>query len=372
MVGLIAHEWISLHGGSENVAESMAKAFPDADILSLWNDAPHRFEGRKVLESWLARTPLRRSKAAALPLMPATWRHVDVSKYDFVLASSHLFAHHVGGPSRDDGPPKYVYVHTPARYIWTPELDQRGDNPLARLASPHLRRLDRARAAEGALFAANSRYVRDRIRIAWNQDAAVVYPPVDTARIQKPKSWRDLLDASDSRIFDGLPSDFVLGASRFVPYKRVDVAISVGEALDRPVVLAGAGPLRAQLEERAASASVPVVVVDRPSDSLLYALYEAASLFVFPALEDFGIMPVEAMSLGTPVLVNSVGGARESVEAVQGGSVMESFRSEDLRFAAETALGRDSQLMRHRAAEVFSETTFASKLNEWMDTDAHR
>ena len=372
MVGLIAHEWISVHGGSENVAEAMARVFPDADVLSLWNDAPERFQGKNVHESWLARTPLRKNKAAALPFMPATWRRTDVSAYEFVLASSHLFAHHVGGPVQEEGPRKFVYVHTPARYIWTPELDERGTNVIARAASPALRRLDRARAAEGAQFAANSEFVRDRIRRSWDQDAVVIYPPVDTEALQSVTNWKDRLDGPDALAFEGLPSTFVLGASRFVPYKRLDIAISVGEALGVPVVLAGSGPLRAQLEERASVASVPTLIVDRPSDRLLYAMYEAASLFVFPAVEDFGIMPVEAMSLGTPVLVNAVGGARESVTAVGGGAIMNSFGSIDLRLAAETAIGLNSMEIRHRSAALFSEKTFANNLTKWMNIDARR
>lgn len=372
MAGLIVHEWIARHGGSENVLESMARAFPGADILALWNDTPSRFDGRPVRESWMAQTPLRRNKAAALPFMPATWARMDVDSYDFVLVSSHLFAHHVGGKVRETGPQKFVYVHTPARYIWTPHLDERGSTPLARLASPALRRLDRARAADGSVFAANSAYVRDRIRSAWDQDAVVIHPPVDTGRLQATISWRDVLDGAERTLFDSLPADFVLGASRFVPYKRIDLAVAAGEALGRPVVLAGSGPLQAELRARAAVSSVPVVIVDRPSDRLLYALYEAASLFVFPPVEDFGIMPVEAMSLGTPVLVNSVGGARESVAAAQGGAALDSFDATSIREGAEIVQSLDRDGIRTRVASIFSEQVFADKLQNWMGTDAGR
>ena len=372
MAGLIVHEWIAPHGGSENVAEAMARAYPDAEILSLWNDAPARFPGRVVRESWLAKTPLRKSKAAALPLMPTTWARTDVSAHDFVLVSSHLFAHHVGGAVRADGPPKYVYVHTPARYIWTPELDARGDNLLAKALARPLKRIDKLRAADGAVFAANSAFVRERIRSTWDQDAIVIHPPVDVSRLQSVDAWESQLSLDELAILKSLPSEFVLGASRFVPYKRLDVVISAGEAARLPVVLAGSGPMKAELEAAGAAAAVPVTLVDRPSDALLYALYEAASVFVFPAVEDFGIMPVEAMSLGTPTVVSAEGGARESVDALAGGAVVEDFNSSSLAAGIDSALSADMNAARGRARAEFGEATFASRLTTWMDTHALR
>lgn len=369
MAGLIVHEWISEHGGSENVAEELARVFPDSDILALWNDAPERFAGRRVRESWLAKTPLRRSKAAALPFMPRVWARTDVSGYDFVLASSHLFAHHVGGRTGERGVPKFVYVHTPARYIWNPELDARGANVMARLASPSLRRVDRARAADGALFAANSAYVQERIRTSWDQDAVVIHPPVDVTRLQSVEDWRERLSGEELRLVDSLPQTFVLGASRFVPYKRLDLVIRAGESAGLPVVLAGAGPLADELAAQAADASVPVVFVPRPSDAMLAALYQRAAVFVFPAVEDFGIMPVEAMSLGTPVLVGADGGARESVEAVDGGAVVDSFESADTGDAVRRLVDAGSPDT-SRVRDLFGSDTFRSRILAWTGVSA--
>lgn len=364
MTGLIVHEWIAPHGGSENVLEQMVAAFPDARLHALWNDAPERFP--HATESWLARTPLRRSKAASLPLLPATWRRTNTADADWVLVSSHLFAHHVGGPVRPEGPPKFVYVHTPARYVWTPEDDARGRHPVARLLAPSLRRLDRRRAAEGARFAANSAFVRERIAQTWQQEADVIHPPVRVERLQSVPTWADTLDAVDAAALAALPVEFVLGASRFVDYKRLDLAVRTGEALGVPVVLAGAGPQRAELAALAEAATVPVTIVDRPSDALLYALLQQARLFVFPPVEDFGIMPVEAMALGTPVLVNARGGARESVEALAGGAVFESADPAELARAADTALLVDAAAAARAAGPLFGEAAFRTRLTAWM------
>ncbi|MFJ5143995.1 glycosyltransferase [Curtobacterium sp. NPDC088465] len=360
MAGLIAHEWIAQHGGSENVAESMGRAFPDADVVTLWNDAPERLRGHKVTETWLSKTPLRRNKAAALPFMSSTWRNVDTSPYDFVLASSHVFAHHV---PVDRETPKFVYAHTPARTIWAPEQDSRGANVVVRASAPFFRRLDRSRVDDNARYAANSNYIKERIASTWDQDATVIYPPVDVTGI---RSAAPTLDGRERRLLDGLPSDFVLGASRFVPYKRLDLVIEAGSAAGIPVVLAGGGPLREALEAKAADSRVPVVFIDQPSNGLLHELYRRASVFLFPPVEDFGIMPVEAMAAGTPVVTYAVGGASESVEIVRGGVVSASLDPGELGSALLSAVDTDMRDVPQRVERSFGEDAFITRLRDWM------
>lgn len=360
MVGLIAHEWIAPHGGSENVAEAMARVFPDADVLALWNDAPDRFAGHDVRETWLARSPLRRSKAAALPFMSTAWRRADVEDYDFVLASSHVFAHHVGGRRL---PRKFAYVHTPARTIWAPEQDSRGANPLVRTLAPAFRRLDRRHVSPAITYAANSRYIQQRITDVWERDSTVIYPPVDVATI---RAGGVPLNADDQRVLDGLPDEFVLGASRFVPYKRLDLVVQAGAAANRPVVLAGSGPMRGELESIAAEVRVPVHFIHRPSDGLLHELYRRASVFVFPAVEDFGIMPVEAMAAGTPVVVLRQGGASESVQMVDGGVIIDGLDEADMARAIREAAGLDMDSVPEHVETEFGEPAFRARLLAWM------
>ena len=373
MSGIIVHEWISKTGGSERVLDAMVETFPDAEIRCLWNDVPDsRYRGRTVRESWLARTPLRRSKAVALPFMPFTWRGCKPGGYDWALVSSHLFAHHISFNDQSDDFRKYVYVHSPARYIWDPELDERGFGLLPRLVSPALRSLDRRRAQEAYSLAANSEYVRQRIKRAWDRDSEVIYPPVDVARMQSLDSWADALSGVERAVFDRLPVPFVLGASRFVPYKRLDLVIRSGEAVDLPVVLAGSGPEDRRLREQAAQASVPVHFVSDPSDELLYALYQAASVFVFPAIEDFGIMPVEAMALGTPVVVQAIGGGSETVmDGLTGAHLSEWAVAEDVKSAVVRASGADREACRYRA-RAFDVTRFIDRLRSWVEDTESR
>lgn len=94
MAGVLVHEWIERSGGAEKVLDEFVNCYPDADLYCLWNDAPERYSTTDVNESALAATPLRRSKALALPAMPFTWRGLANRDYDFALISSHLFAHH--------------------------------------------------------------------------------------------------------------------------------------------------------------------------------------------------------------------------------------------------------------------------------------
>ena len=297
MSGVLVHEWLAPRGGSENVFEALSRVFPDAARYCLWNES----EGRFVVdgETWLARTPLRGRKAAAVGLMPLAWRTLPSVDADWILTSSHLFAHHArfGGSGR--GAPKLVYTHTPARYIWNPELDVRGDTFAARTAANMLKGLDRRRAQEPVAIAANSVFVQKRIAQAWHRESTVIHPPVDvTAFLRAPEP-----DERDEAALALLPETFLLGFSRFIPYKRLDLVIEAGIAADVPVVLAGAGPdearLRSFAEERAPGR---VFFVRSPGAELYRALLQRCIALVFPAVEDFGIVPVEAMAAGRPVI----------------------------------------------------------------------
>ena len=365
MAGVLVHEWIARAGGSENVLEAMSEVFPDSEIICLWDESGGRFTSRTVRESWLARTPLCRYKAAALPVMPLAWRRLRDRGYDWALISSHAFAHHAHFRGAADSFRRMVYVHTPARYVWTRAFDARGDHPVARTTSHALRPIDRRRAQDGAEFAANSAFVRERIRSSWDVDARVIFPPVEVERIQSATDWRDHLTAAESELLDSLPSEFVLGASRFIPYKRLEEVIRVGRVANLPVVLAGKGPSRAYLEETAEAAPVRVRFVNAPSEALLYALYQRALLYVFPAVEDFGIMPVEAMAAGAPVLAQTEGGAAESVLPDVTGSLVEFASDEEIRIGVDRALAtsRCDRLVR---AKEFSAGRFRHEIAAWV------
>ncbi len=360
MQTLVAHEWIGEIGGSENVFEQIRLTIPDARAVCLWNSHPARFSGLE--ETWLGRSPLRGRKAASMPFMSGAWHRVDLRGIDRVVVSSHAFAHHLASRAASSGIESFAYVHTPARYVWVPDFDDRGNSVVGRLGRPYFRRLDRRHVASAVRYAANSRFVAERIADVWGVAASVIFPPVDVEFFSRPKGR---LPDHEEAVLEALPSDFILGASRFIPYKQLDAPIRAGEIAGLPVVLAGSGPEERRLKELAQHAAVPVVFTGRVSDCLLAELYRRAALFVYMPVEDFGIMPVEAMAAGTPVLVNEVGGARESVEIARGGMTA-GWR--DSRFedpgAVEEALalnGADASTM-----AGFSVPAFRSNFMAWL------
>jgi glycosyltransferase involved in cell wall biosynthesis len=360
---LIAHEWIEEVGGAENVLEQMRLALPHSRSVCLWNDDPARFPD--VEETWLAASPLHGRKAVAMPFMGSAWNRVDLTDVDRVVTSSHAFSHHLASRAAASEIPAFAYVHSPARYVWVPDVDSRGNSLAGRLGRSYFRRWDRRHTSADVRYAANSNYVAQRIADVWDKEARVIYPPVDVDRIRSyvPEDF-----GAEDAIIGTLPAEFVLGASRLVPYKNLDAAISAGEILGLPVVLAGAGPDEQRLRTVAESARVPVIFTGRVSDDVLIELYRRAALFVYMPIEDFGIMPVEAMACGTPALVNGVGGARESVLATGGGTTA-IWR--DSRFADPTvvdkAVGLDMTAARS-AVTMFSNIAFRDNLLSWLDT----
>src|SRR5919107_4477049 len=205
MAGVLVHEWIAQSGGSENVLQALAEMYPEADIVCLWNESEGRFDPERLRESWLARTPLRYSRALALPVMPAVWRLRSNRGYDWALISSHLFAHHVHFRNQPADFDRFFYVHTPARYIWAPEQDPRGGNPLVRVAAEALKPLDRRRAQQAGHYAANSAFVRGRVRECWQGEAQVIYPPVDVLEVQAVADWREHLTPAEAATLEQLP-----------------------------------------------------------------------------------------------------------------------------------------------------------------------
>ncbi|MGB4135796.1 MAG: glycosyltransferase [Microbacterium sp.] len=364
----IVCEWIEATGGAEKVLDAMIEAFPGSVVHTLWNDAPERTRPTQVRESWMANTPLRRAKALALPLMDPTWRtRRTAGSPSRVLVSSYVFAHHVRFVNLPDVP-KYVYVHSPARYIWTPEFDSRGRSPLVRMSAPYWRNLDRRRAAEAHELAANSEFVRQRIQMAWHRDATVIHPPVDSGAIVEIVDWNDAVEGPDARRLATLPADFVLGASRLVGYKRLDAVIGFAKSVGLPAVIVGVGPDRQRLDHLAEDAGVPVHFLGALGSPALYALYQRAAAFVFPPVEDFGIMPVEAMAAGGRVIVNRVGGTAETVVDGLTGVHAVDFEGAGARAALEAAARIDVGAARERAF-AYDKSRYVSRLRGWMADD---
>lgn len=360
--GVIVHDWIEPTGGSEKVVDEFMSMFPGVPLFCLWNNDPGRFPGHPVHESWLASTPLRDKKALSLAFMSRTMRRADPApSAEWALVSSHSFAHHFGSDGKSRRVPTCVYVHSPPRYLWAPEVEPRGQSAVVRSVAGRFRRTDRTFAGTGASYAVNSAYVAERASRAWQVPAQVIHPPIDVTGLS---SAEDSLTDAERRRLDALPPSFVLGASRFVSYKRLEHVIVFGQQTGQPVVLAGSGDWEPHLRAAAAASTIAVTFYGRPSDAELAALYRRCTVYVFPPVEDFGMMPAEALACGARVVVNNVGGSKEIIERV-GGGVTHDFRSGD----ASTAYAQ-AQACPPVPAEtirsVFGRERFHREVRAWM------
>ena len=358
----LAHEWLAARTGSEKAFEALARLFPEADLFALTNTLGDGFDagGRKVATTFLGRAPLLRDRRdLALPLMPLAWRTVTRRRYDLVLTSSHAC---VKGfrPGRDALHLSYCY--TPMRYVWDPHDRRSGLHRLAPLGpSAALRRWDRRAARWVDSFAAISTAVRDRIERCYGRTSRVIHPPVET----------DFYTPGDAREPALPPQPFVLACSRFIAYKRLDLAILAADRVGLPVVVAGRGPQEGALRALAEQVRVPVTFELAPTDDRLRDLYRAASAFLFPALEDFGIVAVEAMACGTPVVALAEGGTADIVVDGSTGALVAGQDVESLATGLQRALELDDPAACVRRAASFSREAFDARVLAWVDDAEH-
>ena len=298
----IVHYWLVGMRGGEKVVEALCEMFPQADLFThvyvpeAISTTINRHRVRTSFISSLPRAAARYQRY--LPLMPMALEQLDLRGYDLILSSE-------SGPAKGIIPPAgalhLCYCHSPMRYIWNMFHDYRErSGPLTRLLMPplshYLRTWDAISATRVQGFAANSRTVARRLHTYYRRDATVIHPPVDT------------------QAFAPVPAaewgDFYLMAGELVAYKRSDLAVEAFNRMGKPLVVAGGGEMLARLK---AQAGPTVSVLGPQSFAALRSLYGRCRALVFPGEEDFGIVPVEAMASGRPVIAFRRGGVTETV-----------------------------------------------------------
>jgi glycosyltransferase involved in cell wall biosynthesis len=298
----LVHDWLTGMRGGERVLERLCGLFPDAHLFTLiWNPGAVSpvIERHPIRTSFVQRLP----RAADLyrwylPLFPAAIERFDLAGYDAVISSTHC----VAGGARVRGSAFHMsYVYTPMRYIWDledvyfpPGRFRWPVSSLVRGTCARLRAWDVHAAGRPHTLVAISEHIAARIARHWNRQAEVVYPPVDLARFSPGQGTRDY--------------DLLAGA--FAPYKRGDLAIEACRRLGRRLRVVGTGQEEARLR---ALAGPDVEFLGWVAEEDLPALYRGARTLIFPGEEDFGIVPVEAMASGCPVVAFGQGGALETV-----------------------------------------------------------
>jgi len=302
----LVHDWLTGMRGGEKCLEVLCRRFPDADLLTLLRvpgSTSPVIERMRIRTSYLQRLPgVGRHYRYLLPLMPSAAEGLRVpGDVDLLVSFSHAVAKSVAPPP---GVPHVCYCFTPMRYAWHRRADyfrvspRKSGNPLAaarNLLLDRIRRWDRESSGRVTHFVAVSRTIARRIAQCYGRESTVIYPPVDT----------DFYTPAD------VPrEDFLLCVSALVPYKRTDLAIEACNRLGRRLIVIGDGPERKRLECLAG----PTVTMAgwRTNEEIRDHMRRARAL-VFSANEDFGIVPLEAMACGTPVVAYGAGGATETV-----------------------------------------------------------
>ena len=326
----LVHDWLTGMRGGEKVLEAFAERFPEAPIYTIVHrpgSVSASIERHPIHTSFVQGLPGgSTSYQRYLPLMPAAIERFDLRGYDLVLSTSHCVAK---GARVHPGTLHLCYCHTPMRYVWPAYEEYFGEGRVGAPASwfmpllaSWLRTWDVASLPRVDSFAANSAHVAARIGRWYGRHARVIHPWVDTETFRPPVGSRRA------------PYDLILSA--LVPYKRIDVALEAYRDRPEELVIAGTGVERDRLM-RFAPRNVRFLGWLRRDETV--RLVQGCRFLLFPGEEDFGIVPVEAMACGKPVIALARGGALETVREAETGLFFDEPTPGALREAVDRASG---------------------------------
>ena len=354
----LVHVWLVGMRGGERVLEALCRLYPEADIFTHVYDPDQTSETIKrhnIKTTFINRLPrARKWYQNYLPLMPLALAELDLSEYDLVISSE-------SGPAKGviTGPDTLhvCYCHSPMRYAWDMyhEYKKHLSLPKRLLAAPvmnYMRNWDIASSRYPDVIVANSNFVARRVKKFWGRDSFVVHPPVAVDDFTPgPSSQRQ---------------DFYLLFGELVSYKRPDLAVNAfsypGSA--RKLVVLGDGEQKAALQK---IAGPNVTFLGRQPFSVVKDYLATCKALIFPGLEDFGIVPVEALASGTPVIAYAKGGALDTVKDGLSGVFFHKQTEEDLLAAIhkfENNQNNFEAASLAREAQKFHEQNFALQMQE--------
>jgi len=363
----IVCDWLTSIGGAERVVLELHKLYPEAPIYTSQYD-PNKidwFKDADVRTTWLQKLPTSLKKF--LPLLRAwTFSRLDLSEYDLVISSSGAEAKGVKtGPKTTH----ICYCHSPTHYYWIRHdeyLEKPGFplglNWVARLGLKiligPLKRWDKRAAKRPDFMIANSTHTQAMIKRYYGRDSEVIFPPVEIDRF-KPKGKKEE------------PRHGFVVAGRQTPYKRFDLAIEACDKLKIPLIVIGDGPDHKRLEKIAGRGTTFLTNVN---DTEMTDHFQSALAFIMPNMDDFGIVAVEAMASGTPVVAYNKGGSLDYVAAGKTGLLFEKQTVNNLAKALEAASTKsfDYDVIASHANQ-FSVLTFKrNMLNYIKETTSER
>ena len=302
----LAHDWLTGYRGGEKVLEVLCEIFPKAPLYTLIHvegSVPKAIEGREVRTSFLQKMPAGKTKYRHyLPLFPLAAEQLIDSEFDLIISTSHA----VMKSLNTRGAKHWCYIHSPMRYVWDRFDDYFGPERVGALSSrlffkpiaKGLALYDRETAGRVQTYVANSNFVAERVRSFYGRESEVIHPPVSVER------FRSVVRN---------PKDHYLFFSALVPYKRADLAIQACQSIGRKLHVVGSGPELLKL--RQLSDSKWVEFHEKIPEAQLLDLFSSSRAMLFPAVEDFGIAPVEATASGLPIIGLRAGGLLDSQTA---------------------------------------------------------
>ncbi len=356
----IVHDFLTSYGGAERVLQAICKVYPDAPVYTLLADSSltkEYFPKVRVRTSWLAKLPafLRNRPKLLLLLFPAAIESFDLREYDLVISSSGAWSK---GLVTRLHTKHIAYLHSPMRFAWDKHRSYLQDLGLSlpfrifgRFALSYLRVWDFQAADRPDLLLANSQFTKERIAKYYRKPSEVVYPGIQIAEAVTEEKERT----------------YFLVVSRLTRAKKVDVAIDAMNKLGLPLMVVGTGPEKEALEGLAGKT---VTFKGRVTDTELQALYQGARALIIPSEEDFGLVAVEALAAGTPVIASLRGGVREIVLDQTHGLFFNTFMPEILAEAILRFIQQESSFDRNvlRArASFFSEERFMTEFKQAIE-----
>jgi glycosyltransferase involved in cell wall biosynthesis len=299
----IVHDWLVTNAGAEKVLKAILDIYPNADVFSLVdflgdNDRKVVLKGKYAKTSFIQKLPFSKKHFRNyLPFFPKAIESFNLSSYDLIISSSWAVAK---GIKKTDNQVHICYCHTPIRYAWD-LYDEYTSNLtwpkkfLVQHTLKYIRKWDLSTVNRVDYFIANSKFVQKRIQKTYNRNSKVIYPPVDIEKFSLYKQ----------------KEDFYLTASRLVPYKKTKLIVEAFNKMpNKKLVVIGAGK---EFEEIKKIAKKNVTLLGYCEDNILVKNMQKAKAFVYVAVEDFGIIPIEAQACGTPVIALNDGGTAETI-----------------------------------------------------------
>lgn len=359
----LIHEWYEVAAGSEKCVESFTNIWNDFDHFALVDflgdeDRNRLLKGKKVATSFIQNLPFAKTSFRNyLPLFPFAVEQFDVSDYDLVFSNSHAVAK---GVITKIDQLHICYCHSPMRYAWDlyhQYIREAGllkgiKGRIAQYTLHKLRMWDYSTSNRVDYFIANSAYTASRIKKTYGKSAEVIYPPVDTHKFE-------MVSAKDN---------YYLTASRLVPYKKIDLIVEAFSKMpDKKLVVVGDGP---DLEKIKNIATPNIHILGYQNFDALKSLMSRAKAFVFAAEEDFGIVVIEAMACGTPVIALNKAGTAETVIHDKTGVLYQFQTSESLidavsDFEKRSNIFDSAEIARH--ADTFSKSRFEHNIQEFVE-----